>query len=176
VTTESRLLRERTRATAGVAVPSAVAVVAMVISRVDSSWTGGWWDVAWTSAAVAALLGMRVAARGAPAAYRSRWTLWAAAAGCWLGAQILWDIFGITGFPQSPNPADAGWWGFAVLVMVSLIRGGSRSRSVRVVGLVETIPIIGAAVALSVAELWHDAAVSSLSMAPRLSALAKPAI
>ena len=36
---------------------------------------------------------------------------------------------------------------------------------------VETLPVIGAAVALCLAALWHDAAVSTLPLAARLSAL-----
>ena len=88
----------------------------------------------------------------------------------------MWNVYGVTGFPQSPNLADAAWWGFAVLVMVSLIRSRARSRSVRVVALVETLPVLAAAVALSVAGLWQDASASSLALAPKLSALVYPIV
>jgi diguanylate cyclase (GGDEF)-like protein len=157
-------------------VPAFVALAAMAASRIDSPWAPGWWDVAWTSAALSALVGMCLAAGAAPSSDRRRWKLWAAATAFWLIGQSLWDLFGVIGFPSSPNLADAGWWGFAVLVMASLLRNGSSSRSVRVVGLSETIPIVGAAVAFSVAALWHDASGSSLSMPARLSALAYPAV
>jgi diguanylate cyclase (GGDEF)-like protein len=155
---------------------SAVAVVAIVLSRAFHGWSTGWWDVAWTSAALAAGAGMMLARASAAPEDRSRWTLWAAAAGCWLFGQLMWDIFGVVGYPPSPNLADVGWWGFAVLVMVSLVRNRARSRSVRAVGLVETLPVLAAAVALSSAELWHDATVSSLALAPMLAALTYPAL
>jgi diguanylate cyclase (GGDEF)-like protein len=157
-------------------VPATVAVVAMVLSKAVASWTGGFWDVAWTTAAVAATAGMLQARRASAPANRGRWTLWAAAAGSWLFGQMMWNLYGIIGFPQSPSLADAGWWAFALLVIASLIRSRARTRSVRVVALAETLPVIAAAIALTLAELWHDASVSSLAVAPKLSALAYPAV
>ena len=79
-------------------------------------------DVAWTAAAIGALAGLLLARRNARAENRSRWTLWAVAGACWLGGQIGWDVFGIVGFPVSPNIADAGWWAFALLIMASMLR------------------------------------------------------
>ncbi|MDQ6606338.1 MAG: diguanylate cyclase [Actinomycetota bacterium] len=159
-----------------VVLPAAVALVAMVLSRVVTAWSSGCWDVAWTAAALAALAGMLMARGTAAPVNRVRWNLWAAAAACWFGGQLAWDVFGLTGFPSSPNLADLGWWGFAVIVMVSLFGSRSRSRSLRIVALVETLPVIAAAIALSLAELWHDAMVSSLTLAPKLSALVYPAL
>ena len=159
-----------------VLIPPVIAVVAMILSKLSPSWSGGWWDVAWTNGAISALAGTLLARRAAGPAERDRWGSWAAAAGSWLAGQILWDVYGIAGFPQSPNAADVAWWGFAILVMVSLVRCGSRSRSVRRVAMLETAPLIGGAIALSVALLWHDAATSSLALAPKLSALAYPAV
>ena len=60
-----------------------------------------------------------------------RWTLWSAAAGCWLVGQLAWDLFAVVGLPASPNVADVGYWGFAVLVIVSMLRVPGRSRSLR---------------------------------------------
>jgi diguanylate cyclase (GGDEF)-like protein len=159
-----------------VGLPVVVAIVAMVLSRFLTAGSVTSWSVAWTAGSFAALAGMLLARRVAVGSDRRRWSLWAAAAGCWLFGQLMWDVYGIAGFPQSPNLADAGWWGFALLVLVSLIRSGARSRSVRVVVLVETLPVIGAAVALSVAELWRDATISSLALAPTLSAFVYPAV
>jgi diguanylate cyclase (GGDEF)-like protein len=159
-----------------VGLPVVVAIVAMVLSRFLTAWTGTLWNVAWTAASLAALAGMLLARRVAVGSDRRRWSLWAAAAGSWLVGQIMWDTYGLAGLPQSPNLADVGWWGFALLVLVSLLRSSARSRSVRVVVLVETLPVIGAAVAVSVAELWRDATISSLALAPTLSAFVYPAM
>ena len=155
---------------------TAAAVVAVVLSKVVAAWSGAWWDVAWTAASFAAVAGMMLARGTAAPVDREPWGLWVAAATYWFAGQVMWDVYGVTGFPQSPNLADMGWWMFAVLVIVSLLRSRARSRSVRVVALAETLPVIGAAIALSLAELWHDASVSSLALAPKLSALVYPAV
>ena len=157
-------------------VPSVVAAVAVVLSRLIAGWTDGWWDVAWTAASFSAFAGMGLARQAAGPVDRARWTLWTAAAGSWFAGQMMWNVYGVTGFPRSPNLADVAWWGFAILVAISLIRSRARSRSVRAVALVETLPTVAAAVALSLAELWHDASSSSLALAPKLSALVYPAI
>ncbi|MBV9605830.1 MAG: diguanylate cyclase, partial [Solirubrobacterales bacterium] len=107
---------------------------------------------------------------------RARWTLWAAATGAWLIGQMAWDVFGITGSPASPNPADFGWWMFAVLVMLSIVRTPTRSKALRMVAVAEILPVIAGATALTFAELWHDANASMLAMAPRMSALVYPTL
>jgi hypothetical protein len=61
-------------------------------------------------------------------------------------------------------------------VTASLICSDARSRSVRAVVLAETLPAMGAAVALTVAELWGPASVSTLAAAPTVSALVYPSI
>lgn len=134
------------------------------------------WDVAWTAAALGALLGTLAARRAAVPANRVRWTLWAAASACWLIGQLAWNLFGVIGFPTSPSLADVAWWGFALLVVLSMLRHRAPSRRVQIVAAVETLPVIGAAVALVFAGLWHDAAVSTLALGPKLSALAYPAL
>jgi len=148
----------------------------MALSKIDSAWNGGWWDVAWTTAALAATVGTAAAAGVALPANRLRWKIWTAACAFWLFGQIGWDLFGITGFPTSPNVADVCWWAFAVLVILSLIRSRSASRTVRLVTLVEVVPVVAAAISLSLAGLWHDAAISTLALAPKLSALIYPAV
>ncbi len=149
-----------------VVVSAAVAVAAMVV---------GAFNVAWTSAALSALAGT-LAARGAAGAHeRARWSWWAAAAAAWLLGQVAWDAFAVVGSPASPNLADAGWWAFAVLVVAGLVQRGS-SRTLRLVAVVEALPLIAAAMALTSAELWDEAARSSLPVAGRVSALMYPGL
>jgi hypothetical protein len=80
--------------------------------------------VAWTAAAVSALAGMALGLRSGAAEERDRWTWWVAAAACWLVGQIAWDVFAVVGSPRSPNVADLGWWAFAALVILGLVRLG----------------------------------------------------
>ncbi len=149
-----------------------VALAAMIASRVGG-WTGGWWDVAWTAAASSALAGTLAARRHATGANRRRWTIWALATACWLVGQIAWNIYGVVGFPPSPSIADMCWWAFALLVMTSMLQR-SGSRRLRLVAVVEAFPLIAAAIALSIGELWSAASSSSLALGPKLSALTYP--
>src|SRR5690242_6442141 len=105
------------------------------------------WDLAWTSAAVSALGGMIAARHCAPAGERARWTWWMAAAAAWLIGQVAWDVFAVKGTPPSPNLADAGWYSFALLVMAGLVGTRSTSRTLRLVTLLEALPLIVAATA-----------------------------
>jgi len=134
------------------------------------------WNTAFTAGAAAALAGMLVARRGADPAQRSHWTWWVAAAALWLAGQLCWDLFSQTGFPASPNLADVGWWGFAVLVIAGLLGVPGRTRNERAVAIVEALPLIAAAMALTSAELWSAAASSPLPVSERLSALVYPAL
>src|SRR4051794_3069167 len=134
------------------------------------------WDVAFTAGALAALAGMLSARRSSPAAARDRWGWWIAAAAAWLGGQLFWDLYGVIGFPASPNPADVGWYGFAALVIVGLVRAPGRSRGQRIVAMLEVLPLIAAAIALTYAELWPEALGSSLSAKEQVAALAYPAL
>jgi diguanylate cyclase (GGDEF)-like protein len=159
-----------------VALAAVMAALAVVAGYLLPRWSSVEWDTAWTAASGAATAGMLLARRASTGRQRRRFTLWAAAAGSWLGGQLLWNLYGIIGFPQSPNLADVAWWGFAAVVIASLIVSDARSRSARIVVLAETLPAIGAAVALSVAMLWRDASVSTLSASGTISALVYPSI
>src|SRR5437763_11861381 len=158
-----------------VAAPAGVALLAVALAYLTAA-AALCWDVAWTAASASALIGTLLAWRGATGAHRSRWGLWAAATGCWLFGQLAWKLFGIIGSPASPNPADLGWWAFALLVMLSIVRMPTQSRALRRVAAAEVLPVIAAAAALTFAELWHDVDASALGMAPRLSALVYPTL
>jgi diguanylate cyclase (GGDEF)-like protein len=132
------------------------------------------YDVAWTSSAVAALAGALLARGRALQPNHARWNLWALAAGSWLFGQVAWDVYGVVGAPPSPNLSDAGWWGFAVLVMLSMVRIPGGSSWVRTLASIEAVPLIVAAGALTLAELWLPAANSSLALGPKLAAVAYP--
>ncbi len=144
----------------------ALALAAMLMSRFHAPKLC--WDVAWTSAACGALAGTLLARARADAGHRA-WTLWAVAAAAWLCGQLAWDVYGIVGFPQSPNFADALWWGFALLAMAAILRTPGASRSARMRAIFETLALIVAAVAVTLAELWENAADSQLSTAPKVS-------
>jgi diguanylate cyclase (GGDEF)-like protein len=154
--------------------PLAVAAVAMLATRfgTPAAFT---WDVAWTAAAVSALSGTLLA-RSRAVENRARWNLWAVGAGAWLFGQVAWDVYGVIGFPPSPNLANAGCWGFAICVMLSMLRIPGGSWSVRVIAMIESVPLIVAVGALTFAELWAPAAASPLALAPKLSALAYPTL
>src|SRR4029077_18642344 len=110
------------------------------------------WDVAWTAAAVAALAATLLARARALEPHRARWNLWAVAAGFWLFGQAAWDLYSAIGSPPSPNLADAGWWGFAIVVVLSLVRIPGGSSWLRALATIEAVPLIIAASALTFAE------------------------
>ena len=155
--------------------PLALAVAGMLAARLGAP-QGVSWDIAWTSAAVGAVAGTFLARARAEEANRARWKLWAFASACWLFGQAAWDVYGVVGTPASPNLADAGWWGFAVLIMLSMVRIPGGSSWLRAVATIEAVPLIIAASALTFAELWLPAANSTLSLAPKLAAVAYPAL
>jgi diguanylate cyclase (GGDEF)-like protein len=163
------------RFTKAVAGSISISFAAMVASYLGVS-PGTTFDVAWTFSALAAVLGMLSARSRALPGNRTRWTIWALAAGAWLFGQMAWNVYGVIGFPPSPNVADAGWWLFALLVIGSLLRFPKGPRSVQVVAAFESIPVIFAALALCVAELWSTAVHSHLDMAAKISALLYPAL
>jgi diguanylate cyclase (GGDEF)-like protein len=159
-----------------VGVPAVVSVLAVAIAVGLRGEGGAPWKVAWTAAALSALAGMLAARRCSLPAHRGRWTWWAAAVACWLAGEMAWNVFAATGAPPSPNLADAGWWAFAILVIGGLMRTRDGSRGVRIVALVEVLPLIVAAMALTFAELWGTAAASPLPTTDRLSVLIYPAV
>jgi diguanylate cyclase (GGDEF)-like protein len=155
--------------------PLVVALGAMVACYSGLS-AGTCYNVAWTAAALSATIGTVAARHRARPENRGRWTLWAIAAGCWLFGQLMWNLYGVIGFPQDPNLADFGWWGFALLMMVSMLRFPRTERSILVVATVESVPLICAAISLCLALLSGAEAHSAAPLAPRLSDLAYPCL
>src|SRR5262245_41993653 len=97
---------------------AAVAVAAMLAAYALPAGPAS--DTAWTAGAVTAVAGGLAARRASEGSERGRWNWWTAAAASWLVGQLAWNLFSVTGMPPSPNVADLGWWGFAVLVIVGL--------------------------------------------------------
>ncbi len=162
------------RTATAILAPLVVALGAMVAAYAGLG-AGVCFDVAWTSAAIAATGGTALAWRHAHPANRDRWRLWTIACACWLFGQLAWDLFGIIGFPQSPNIADLGWWAFALLAMASMVRLARGPRPVRIVAAIESLQLVAAALALCFGEQWSWVGRSSLALAPKLAALAYPA-
>jgi len=158
-----------------VAIPAALAVVAMALAKLTSA-SALWWDVAWTSASVCALAGTLVGRQAVTGAARARWTLWAAACACWLFGQLAWDLFGIVGTPATPNLADLSWWLFAILITLSMARRRIQSGALQAVAAAEVLPVIAGATALTFALLWHHVANSMLPEAQRLAVLVYPTL
>jgi diguanylate cyclase (GGDEF)-like protein len=173
---ERPIQRTRLAYLVAVAASGALAVAAMVVARLDASACLLWWDVSWTAAAVGALVGTLAARSRALPRQRERWTLWTLATLSWLAGQLAWDAYSIMGSPQSPNATDFGWWGFAILVVVGLTRARTSSGLVRLVALVEALPLMTAVMALTFAELWDEAVSSPLPVLARISALIYPAV
>jgi diguanylate cyclase (GGDEF)-like protein len=137
---------------------------------------GTCYDVAWTTAALSGTIGTIAARQRARPENRERWTLWSMATGCWLFGQLMWNLYGVIGFPKDPNFADFGWWAFALLVMVSMLRFPRTERSILAVAAVESVPLICAAIALCLALLWRTENHSAAGLAPKLSDLTYPCL
>jgi diguanylate cyclase (GGDEF)-like protein len=156
-------------------VPLGVATLAMLASRYGAP-SGASWDIAWTAAAVSAVVGMCAARARAQAECRARWTLWALGAGFWLAGQVVWDLYGVIGFPQSPHLADVCWWTFALLVILSMLTMPSGPRALRMIAAVESIGLITSAVAVCLAALLPIASTSTLPTEPKIAALVYPVL
>jgi diguanylate cyclase (GGDEF)-like protein len=153
----------------------AVLAAACRYAGVDGG-SGICFDIAWTGSALSAMCGALAARRRALPGNRARWTLWSLAGAAWLAAQVAWDVYGVIGFPASPNLADLGWWAFALLMMAGMLRARGASRAMRVVAVLESVPLVSAAIAFAVAELWPLMLASRLPLASKLSCLVYPGV
>jgi diguanylate cyclase (GGDEF)-like protein len=88
----------------------------------------------------------------------------------------MWDLYGIVGFPHDPNLADVCWWGFALLVTVSMLRPPRTERAIQALAAVESAPLICAAITLCLSLLWGTAAHSTASPGTKLSDLVYPCL
>jgi diguanylate cyclase (GGDEF)-like protein len=148
MTTVPGALPRRRRLRAGAAVPwtreshrrivvgaaalsAAGALAYLVMTLTGTAATGGidWtFDLAFTAAVAACVL------RGALVeAQRGRWLLIGAALGCWIAADLYWELFlADLESPPYPSPADAGYLLFypllAAAVIVELRSPGRRQR------------------------------------------------
>ncbi len=160
---------------AAVLVPLMVAFGAMIAGYSGLN-AADCYDVAWTAAGISATIGTLAARRRARREHRARWTLWALATGAWLLGQLMWDVYGIMGFPHDPNLADVCWWGFALLVTVSMLRPPRTERAIQTLAAVESAPLICAAITLCLSLLWRTAAHSAASPGTKLSDLVYPCL
>ncbi|HEY7077533.1 MAG TPA: diguanylate cyclase [Solirubrobacteraceae bacterium] len=159
-----------------VAAAAGVALAALLAGAWVPGAAAAGFDVAWTAGAACALLGMLAARRSSVGEQRATWTWFSLAAGSWLLGQLAWDAFAFAGTPPSPNLADAGWWGFALLVVVGLLQAPGRIGGLRVVRYVEALPLVASAVAVICSFMWEPAMRSPLSDAARVSALVYPTL
>jgi diguanylate cyclase (GGDEF)-like protein len=155
--------------------PLVIALGAMIACYSGLS-AGTCFNVAWTAAAVSATVGTAAARRRARPENRMRWTLWTLAAASWLLGQLMWNLYGIIGFPHDPNLADVCWWGFAVFVTVSMLRPLRTERAIQAVAAAESVPLICAAITLCLALLWRTATHSSASPTTKLADLTYPCL
>jgi diguanylate cyclase (GGDEF)-like protein len=128
----------------------------------------------WTVSALVAVLGVGTAWHRSAGTDRPGWTLLLAGCVAWLIGQLFWNAYGVTSYPQSPNPADICWLAFGLAAAAGvhrLCRGPTRSRAVP---LLEVTPLIVAAGALIVALLADSIHASRLSGLGQATALAYP--
>jgi diguanylate cyclase (GGDEF)-like protein len=98
------------------------------------------------------------------------------ATGCWLVGQLIWDLYGIIGLPQNPNLADVAWWGFALLLVLSVLYHPREERSMIALVALESLPLICAALSLCLALLWGTFTHSGDPQSARLSDLTYPCL
>lgn len=168
-------VRSGRRLRIAVVAPLLVALGAMLACYAGLG-AGACFDVAWTAAALSATIGTVAARRRARPENRARWTLWAVATGAWLLGQLLWNAYGVVGFPSDPNLADISWWVFALLVTASVLHLPRAERSDRAVAALESAPLICAAISLCLALLWGTAVRSTAPLLPRLADLTYPCV
>ena len=128
----------------------------------------------WTLAAVVAVCGALARVRRSDSSDRGAWRVVLAACVVWLLSQLIWDVYAITSFAPSPNPADVLWLLFAILTVFG-VRGLTARRS-RLLSTLELVPLVIAACALITALLWDGIRTSPLSTAGIVTVLLYPAL
>jgi diguanylate cyclase (GGDEF)-like protein len=131
-------------------------------------------DGAWTAAALAGVIGAAAAVGDAQGNQRHGWRLILGACAVWLLGQLLYDLYGATSFPSSPNLADLSWLAFAVLAAAGVHRLGLGAVRRRRLSWLEVAPLVAAVVALTTALMWQDILDSRLPLQAQLTVLAYP--
>jgi diguanylate cyclase (GGDEF)-like protein len=155
---------------------SVITLAALTAGYLVSGPTNQLWaaNAGWTCGSVTSVIGVFAAWRRSAAPARSGWALVLGGCTAWLVGQICWDLYALTSFPASPNPADLCAMVFALLTAAGVHRlglGGRRSRSV---SWLELAPLVVAVCSLVTALLWSDIRSSTLPGGAQLSALAYP--
>ena len=159
--------------TAVLAVVSATATLLAMAGAVEPVLG---WNVAWTVGAVCAIAGLECARRGARPEHGHRWTCWTLAGLAWLAGQCAWNVSVIADVPAITKLADVSFWAFAVLVIVGLVRFRPGNERTRAVALAEGVPLVAAAIALTVSELSGSIEGSPLPIGERLALLLYPVL
>jgi PAS domain S-box-containing protein len=133
-------------------------------------------DASWTTAAAFAVLGVATARSRASAGDRRAWNYLLASTGCWVAAQLAWDLRALAGGALFPGPADVGWLAFPLLASIGLYRFVPLDAQARRVAQLETLPIMVAVATVLWALLQSSAAASHLALEAKLLALAYPTL
>jgi PAS domain S-box-containing protein len=132
-----------------------------------------WWAAAsWTLAGVFVVLGVASARRRATGEQRRGWSILLAGSLAWLGGELAYDVYGLIGFPASPNVSDLGWFTFAICTTIGVTKLVPAAPSAQRVAGLERLPLIAATGALVVALFADAATASTLPVPARVSALA----
>jgi diguanylate cyclase (GGDEF)-like protein len=153
---------------------SVAALVATVGEYLAPANAQLWWaDVAWTLSGVVAVGGVAAARRRVGPSGRGGWTLLLWGCVAWLVGCLLWSLYGVAGFPASPNGADFCWLAFAVLAALAVHRlGPGRAAASRT--WFEVAPLVVAVSALLSALLWNQIGGSDLAVPAAVTAVAYP--
>jgi len=136
------------------------------------------WSVnaGWLLVATAAVTAVVSARRRTPAPGRRPWNLLLAATLSWAFGELLWMVFLLVPAPPSPNPADVGWYGFAVFSALALRDVARRADADRATSRLELVPLVVAVCALVAALVWQKVDRSTAGTAAIAAALAYPVL
>ena len=170
--TDSRQFSRRSRdVLVALSVAALVATVGEYLAPADAQL---WWaNAAWTLTGVVGVGGVAAARRRTAPSERSGWTLLLGGCVTWLVGSLLWSLYGVAGFPASPNGADFCWLSFAVLAALAVHRLGPRRAAVSRTWF-EVAPLVIAVSALLSALLWDDISGSDLAVPAAVAAVAYP--
>jgi PAS domain S-box-containing protein len=166
------------RATVPVAILSAAGLALALFALLAAGEARTWAiNASWLTVGVAATIGASAARKRAVApSQRQGWTLLLAACAAWLLGELGWTVLTVVSPSASPNLADPGWYGFAVLAGMGLHRLGGAASGERAVARFEIAPLIAAVCALLTALMWDDMQLSALGQVEEAAVLAYPVL